>query len=145
MFKVNHKDTSMTPGVFIVNFEHTLHLVLVILLLTLNIFNFRLGIKIFNDSINFDIFPENAKIARLTPIFQLGKTEVLKNHRPISLLSCFSKILDQVMYNRLYKYLGKNNLLFQKQFGFREGHCTNHTPVEPISNIFVLSIKIYVL
>ena len=49
------------------------------------------------------------------------------------------------MYNRLYKYLGKNNLLFQKQFGFREGHCTNHTPVEPISNIFVLSVKIYIL
>ena len=33
MFKVNNKDT----GVFIGNFEHILHLVLVILLLTLNI------------------------------------------------------------------------------------------------------------
>ena len=70
-------------------------------------------IKMFNDSINFGIFPENAKIAKLTPIFQLGKTELLKNYRPIPSLSCFSKILEQVMYNRLYKYLGENNLLFQ--------------------------------
>ena len=39
MFKVNNKDTRMTPrrsGIFIVNFEHISHLVLVFLLLTLN-------------------------------------------------------------------------------------------------------------
>ena len=42
MFKVNNKDTRTTPmhkqrrfGVFIANFEHTLHLVLIFLLLTL--------------------------------------------------------------------------------------------------------------
>ena len=38
MFKFNNKDTRTTPrsGVFIVNFEHISHLVLVFLLLTLN-------------------------------------------------------------------------------------------------------------
>ena len=36
MFKVNNKDT--LSGVFIVNFEHILHLVLVFLLLTLNMY-----------------------------------------------------------------------------------------------------------
>ena len=42
MFKVNNKDTRTTPlawrrsDVFIVNFEHISHLVLVFLLLTLN-------------------------------------------------------------------------------------------------------------
>ena len=40
MFKVNNKDTKMTPwrrsGVFIVNYEHISHLVLVFLLLTVN-------------------------------------------------------------------------------------------------------------
>ena len=38
MFKVNNKDTRTTPwgrsGVFLVNFEHISHLVLVVLLLT---------------------------------------------------------------------------------------------------------------
>ena len=40
MFKVNNKDTRTTPwrrsGIFIVNFEHISHLVLVFLLLTLS-------------------------------------------------------------------------------------------------------------
>ena len=41
MFKVNNKDTRTTPkwrrsGVFIVNFQHISHLVLVLLLLTLS-------------------------------------------------------------------------------------------------------------
>ena len=35
MFKVNNKDTSCS-GIFIINFEHISHLVLVFLLLTLN-------------------------------------------------------------------------------------------------------------
>ena len=40
MFKVNNKDTRMKrrSGVFIVNFEHISHLVLVFLLLTLNMY-----------------------------------------------------------------------------------------------------------
>ena len=36
MFKVNNKDAKRRSGVFIVNFEHISHLVLVFLLLTLS-------------------------------------------------------------------------------------------------------------
>ena len=75
------------------------------------------------------------KIASVIPIFKLGKTEQLKNCRPISVLSCFSKILGQVMYNRFSKYLGENKLLFQKQFRFREGHSSDRALVELISNV----------
>ena len=35
MFKVNNKNIRTTPGVFIVNFEHISHLIVVFLLLTL--------------------------------------------------------------------------------------------------------------
>ena len=30
------------------------------------------------------------------------------------------------MYNRLYKYLSDNNILYRKQFGFQENHSTEH-------------------
>ena len=40
------------------------------------------------------------------------------------------------MYNRVYKYLTENNLLSQKQFGFREGHSTSHAIVNLVSNIY---------
>ena len=40
------------------------------------------------------------------------------------------------MYNRVYKYLTENNLLFRKEFGFREGHFTSHAIVNLVSNIY---------
>ena len=56
-------------------------------------------LKIFNESINLGIFPENMKIAKLTAIFKSAKKELLANYRPISVLSCFSKILERIMYS----------------------------------------------
>ena len=69
------------------------------------------------------------KIAKLTLIFKSGKKELLTNYGPISVLSCLSKILERIMYNRVYNYLNDNNLLFRKQFGFRKGHSTDHAPL----------------
>ena len=39
------------------------------------------------------------------------------------------------MYNRLYTYLAENNILFNKQFGFRAGHSTEHVLLELIDQI----------
>ena len=39
------------------------------------------------------------------------------------------------MYSCLCSYLNDNNLFFQKQFGFREGHSTNHALIELINSI----------
>ena len=35
------------------------------------------------------------------------------NYRPVSVLPCFSKIFDCLMYNRLYKYLKENNIPYE--------------------------------
>ena len=40
------------------------------------------------------------------------------------------------MYNRLYEYLTKNNLLFDKKFGFRKGHLTEHALIELVNRIY---------
>ena len=92
-------------------------------------------LKIFNDSLLLGIFPQSMKIAKVTPFYKSGKKNLMTNYRPISVLSCFSKILERIMYNRLYSYLNDNNLFFQKQFGFREGHSTNHALIELINSI----------
>ena len=91
--------------------------------------------KIFDSSLSLGIFPDSMKIAKVTPVFKAGKKELVSNYRPISVLPCFSKILEKIMYNRVYKYLTENNLLFQKQFGFREGHSTSHAIVNLVSNV----------
>ena len=38
-----------------------------------------------------------------------------------------SNIVKKPMYSRLYDLLNKYNCLYQKQFGFRNPHSTNHT------------------
>ena len=42
------------------------------------------------------------------------------------MLSVLSKIFEKTIYTRIYSYLVKNNLVFDKQFGFRSNYSTNH-------------------
>ena len=40
------------------------------------------------------------------------------------------------MYNRPYEYLTKNSLLFDKQFGFRKSHSSEHVLIELENGIY---------
>ena len=63
---------------------------------------------------------------KVIPIHKGGSTEDVNNFRPISLLSVFDKIMEKLVHKRLYEYLELNNLLFEKQFGFRKHNSTVH-------------------
>ena len=39
------------------------------------------------------------------------------------------------MYNRLYKYLKENNILYKKQFGFQKNHSTEHAIMQLVDQI----------
>ena len=56
---------------------------------------------IFSLSIKEGVFPNALKVAKVTPIFKSGNNSEVGNYRPISVLPCFSKILERIMYNRL--------------------------------------------
>ena len=58
---------------------------------------------IFNLSLAKWIFPDDLKIPRVTSFFKAGNENEVGNYRPISILPCFSKILERIMYNRLFK------------------------------------------
>ena len=77
---------------------------------------------IYNISLQSSVFPDEMKIARVTSQFKGGEVSDLGNYRLISVLFCFSKIYEKTMYNRLYKHLLNNNILYKKQFGFPENH-----------------------
>ena len=85
---------------------------------------------IFKLSLSKGIFPDELKIAKVTPIFKAGERSTLWNYRPISVLPCFSKILKKIMFSRLYQYLLSNNMLYKKQFGFQKATSTVHAIIE---------------
>ena len=43
-------------------------------------------------------------LALVTLVYKANDREKLSNYRPISVLPCFSKILEKVMYKRMYKH-----------------------------------------
>ena len=75
---------------------------------------------IINLSITHGIVPDELKIARLVPIFKPGDKALFNNYRPISVLSCFSKFLERIIYNRIINYLNDFNVLCDNQYGFRK-------------------------
>ena len=90
---------------------------------------------IFDLSLKSGTFSEKMKILRVTPVFKSGGTSLMTNYQPISVLPCFSKMFERILYNRLYKYLTENNLLYCKQFGFQKGHSPEHTVLQFIEQI----------
>ena len=59
-------------------------------------------LHVFNLSIIKGVFSDGLKIARVAPVFKGGDEKDLENYRPISVLPCFSEILERIVYNRLY-------------------------------------------
>lgn len=90
---------------------------------------------IFDQSLKLGVFPNKLKFARILPAFKDGEDTELSNYRPISILPCFSKILERIMYNRLYTFLCKHNILYKKQFGFQAGHSTDHAIIHLVNEI----------
>ena len=91
---------------------------------------------IFKLSLKTGCFPDKLKIAKITPLFKSGETDLLNNYRPISVLPVFSKILERIMYNRVYKHISDNSLLYEKQFGFQKECSTEHAILQLAKEIY---------
>ena len=45
-------------------------------------------------------------------------------------------MLERIMYNRLQKYIKDQNILYDKQFGLRTGHSTEHAIAQLVDQIY---------
>ena len=54
---------------------------------------------IFQLSLEKGIFSDDLKTAKVTPVFKGGDPSKLQKYIPISVLPCFSKIFDYIIYN----------------------------------------------
>ena len=76
------------------------------------------------------------KIGKVIPLIKNGGPEKVTNYHPASVLPCFSKAPEQIMYNQPYKYLCEEKLLYSKQFGFQKGHSIDHVIVHLVDQIY---------
>ena len=82
--------------------------------------------KYYNLSMQNGIFPDELKLGRISPVYKKDNEELFENYRPISTLPVFGKILEKLIYRRLYGFLTAKGIINENQFGFRKGHSTSH-------------------
>ena len=75
---------------------------------------------IFNRIWRYGEVPDEWKIGLICPILKQNKdAQLVNSYRPISLLSCLSKLMEKMVHERLVYIVETNNYLRSSQYGFR--------------------------
>ena len=81
--------------------------------------------RLFNTCVNSSRFPHEAKKAEVVPIYKKEDALNKKNHRPVSILTSTSKVLEKIMNNQLSsKWL--NKIYNDSLSAFRAGYNCQH-------------------
>ena len=89
-----------------------------------------------NHSITLGIFPEVLKVAKVIPVYKSGSRHNPTNYRPISLLSCFAKIFEKLLYKRLDIFIRTHSIIAPTQYGFRSGLSTMHAVTDVLTLVY---------
>ena len=90
---------------------------------------------VLNHCMSKGTFPISLKKAKVVPIFKKGSKLDKSNYRPISVLPALSKIIERHIYDEIYAFLVKNQLLFQSQHGFRQYHSCETALINLINGL----------
>ena len=60
-----------------------------------------------DNAFRLGIFPQSCKTAKIVPLFKSGNTQSFTNYRPISILTCFAKIFEKLIFRRLSTFFSK--------------------------------------
>ena len=63
------------------------------------------------NKISKPIVPNLWRISKVTPLYKSDSKSDFSNYRPISVLTCLSKVLEQVIHYQLSNHLEKHHLL----------------------------------
>ena len=82
-------------------------------------------VHIINLSLSTGVIPNAMKLAKVVPIYKnKGSSAEMNNYRPVSLLPVLSKVLERIVYNRLFHFITKNKILDKSQYGFQKDLST---------------------
>ena len=91
--------------------------------------------RIFNHSIESGVFPDLMKVTDVIPLHKSRNVHVVDNYRSISLLMTISKILEKMMYTRVYTFLNTTKQIYDSQYGFLSKHSCEHAVSELVGHI----------
>ena len=69
-------------------------------------------------------------------LYKKGNKLDPNNSRPISILTCFSKTLKRLIYNRLQQFLKKHSVIHKSQYGFQKSISTEYAVLDIVLNAF---------
>ena len=95
--------------------------------------------ELFNRCFDKGCMPACWKRANVTPILKKESANTTKNYRPISLLSCTSKVIEKIVHRRVMAHVFENNLLPSNQYGFVKGSSTTSQLLD-ISHLIATSL-----
>ena len=90
---------------------------------------------LFNRSLHEGVFPVDMKLADVVPLYKSGSHFMLNNYRPISLLPTVLKLLEKIVYKRIYDFFIRENLIFRSQYSFCKKHSCEHAVTELLGEI----------
>ena len=90
---------------------------------------------IVNQSMQTGIFPDVMKLAEVVPLYKGKSRENETNYRPISLLTTMSKVMEKVVYQKVYQFLTNTGQICETQYGFCSNHSCEHAIAQVIGNI----------
>ena len=76
---------------------------------------------IFKSCLENGKFPNDWKKANVVPVHKRNNKQLIENYRPISLLPVCGKILERVIYNKMFEFFTENELISHNQSGFKPG------------------------
>ena len=72
------------------------------------------------------VVPESLKSSKVIPLAKVKCPSGPNQLRPIAIQPILSKLIERCVYKQLIEFLNSNNVLSDRQFGFRAKHSTVH-------------------
>ena len=81
-------------------------------------------LEVYNLSLRTGTFPDDWRLANVTPIYKSEDKTFCENYRPISVISNIAKTFEKLVCKQLNTFLDNNNIIVNYQSGFRRNHST---------------------
>ena len=80
--------------------------------------------NIINSCIKIGVFPDQLKLADISPIFKSVYSMAKKNYRPVSILNSVSKLFEKLIQKQLNPFFDEK--LSEYLCGYRKGNSTQY-------------------